>query len=170
MFFNIVLTAILSLLVLADGQYKSRPDLSPPKIHVAQQIPHLISDDLLFLTPRAPLSKNGQQPHEAQSGAYIFTPAGELVWSGYTYLETPAFNFQTARYKNGNVIYAFQGGFNPDYGHGHGWVRILNERYELVAQVRAGRSKYLNCAICMSFRLRRGEVGWWRFINLRRGT
>lgn len=142
MLLNIFLTASLAaLLVLADGQYKSRPDLSPPKITVTQQIPHLISDDLLFLTPRAPLNKNGQQPHEAQSGAYIFTPQGELVWSGYTYFGTPAFNFQAGKYKGENVIYAFQGGFNPDYGHGHGWVRILNDRYELVAEVRAGRSK-----------------------------
>ena len=33
------------------------------------------------------------------------------------------------------------GGFNPDYGYGHGWVRILNDRYELVAEVGAGRHK-----------------------------
>ena len=138
---NIILTVSFALLVLADGQFKSRPDLSPPKIHVRQQIPHLISDDLLFLTPRAPLTNNGQQPHEAQSGAYIFTPTGELVWSGYTYFGTPAFNFQAGKFKNENVIYAFQGAFNPDYGHGHGWVKILNDRYELVAEVRAGRNK-----------------------------
>jgi len=141
MFTNIILIASLTLGVLADGQYKSRPDLSPPKIKVNQQIPHLISNDLLFLTPRARLSESGVQFHEAQSGAYIFTAQGELVWSGYTYFGTPAFNFQAARYKNHDVIYAFQGAFNPDYGHGHGWVRILNNRYELVAEVRGGNSK-----------------------------
>jgi hypothetical protein len=51
MLLNVFLTASLAaLLVLAGGQYKSRPDLSPPKITVTQQIPDLISDDLLFLT------------------------------------------------------------------------------------------------------------------------
>jgi hypothetical protein len=39
------------------------------------------------------------------------------------------------------VIYAFQGAFNPDYEHGHGSVRILNDKYELVAEIRAGNSK-----------------------------
>jgi len=126
--------------VLGDAQFKSRPDLAPPKIHVVYQTEHL-SDGYLFLTPRAPLTKSGRQTHEAQSAAYIFTPSGELVWSGYTFFGTPAFNFQVSKYNGENVIYAFQGSFNPDYGHGHGWIRILNDKYQLVKEVRAGRNK-----------------------------
>jgi Arylsulfotransferase (ASST) len=141
MLFKYILLASLSIMVFGDGQFKSRPDLSPPKIHITHQVPEHVSGDLLFLTPRAPLSKSGEQPHEAQSAAYIFTPFGELVWSGYTYFGSPAFNFQAARYRTENVIYAFQGSFNPDYGHGHGWVRILNHKYQLVAEVRAGNIK-----------------------------
>src|SRR5271163_3714874 len=127
--------------VLGDAQFRSRPDLAPPKIHVVHEIPQFISEGYLFLTPRAPLSKSGQQPHEAQSAAYIFSPSGDLVWSGYSFFGTPAFNFQASQYNDENVIYAFQGSFNPDYGHGHGWIRILNNKYQLVKEIRAGRNK-----------------------------
>jgi hypothetical protein len=138
--FQIALIANLILTVLGDGQFKSRPDLAPPKLRITVHNPDLVSDGYLFLTPRAPLNR-GEQPHDAQSGAYIFTTTGDVVWSGYTFFGSPAFNFQAAKYQGEDVIYAFQGAFNPDFGHGHGWIRILNDGYQLIKEVRAGNTK-----------------------------
>ena len=73
-----------------------------------------------------------------QSRAYIHTEYGDLVWSGFTYFSTWAGNFQAARWKGQDVLFAFEGAHNGLHGHGHGHHTILNQHYQTIRELRAG--------------------------------
>jgi hypothetical protein len=91
----------------------------------------------------APFSGYPEGTHHgpAQAAPYIFTDAGDLVWSGYTYFSIWATNFQKARYKGRNVLFCFEGSHNAAYGHGHGHTTILDQNYETIRELRAGNHR-----------------------------
>lgn len=52
--------------------------------------------------------------------------SGDLVWSGFTYFSTWTGNFQAARWKGQDVLFAFEGVHNDLHGHGHGIEATIN--------------------------------------------
>jgi len=73
-------TTLLHTLIVADWQYRSQPDLSPPKLNIT--VPATSSEKgYLFIVPYP--GHKGEGP--VQPGAYIFRDNGDLVWSGVGY-------------------------------------------------------------------------------------
>ncbi|KAG7824642.1 hypothetical protein KL909_001864 [Ogataea angusta] len=131
---------LLALPAYADWQYRSRPDLSPPKLNITIYDAEKVSPEYLFVAPFT--GAPGNTFHKPrQSAPYIFTSDGELVWSGYGTFGTWNANFQAARYNDDDVLFSFEGDHNAAYGHGHGHHTVLNSNYDLVKEVRAGNHK-----------------------------
>lgn len=131
--------------VAADWQFKSRPDLAPPRLNItipATNSP--VEKGYLFVAPFPGQWVDPQLHGPRQEGPYIFRDDGELVWSGYTYFSIWAANFQAARWKGQDVLFSFEGDHNPAYGHGHGHATILNQRYETIRELRAGNHKLMD--------------------------
>ncbi|KAE9378687.1 hypothetical protein N431DRAFT_540522 [Stipitochalara longipes BDJ] len=124
----------------ADWQFKSRPDLSPPKLNVTIPAGASISPGYLFV---APFSGYPEGTHHGplQAAPYIFTSTGGLVWSGFTYFSIWATNFQAAQYKGQPILFSFEGSHNAAYGHGHGHTTFLNQNYETIKELRAGNHR-----------------------------
>jgi hypothetical protein len=127
----------LPVFSLADGTYRSRPDLTPPHLNVTIPCDGRCEAGYLFAAPFTG-STDFDDHGPLQQGPYILTDEGDLVWSGYTYMSTWAGNFQTARWKGEDVLFAFEGAHNSLHGHGHGHHTILNNRYQNIREVRAG--------------------------------
>jgi hypothetical protein len=146
--FPFYLLALSSFLLpsLANWQYKSRPDLSPPTLNITTSHAQALSPGYLFIAPYSGVSDDRAQPHgPLQPGPYIFTSAGELVWSGYSYYAGFVSNFQAAAWRGEAVLFASEAAsLNRRHGHGHGHAKILNSRYEAVREVRGGNSELLD--------------------------
>jgi hypothetical protein len=140
----IALTTLL-LPAAADWQFRSRPDLSPPRLNITIPPTKDISPGYLFINPFAGIADTATAQHgPRQAGPYIFHPDGDLVWSGYGYFSVWAANFQAARVNGEDLLYSFEGDHNPLYGHGHGHVTFLDGRYETVRELRAGNHRLMD--------------------------
>lgn len=128
-----LLLAALSPLAIADGQYRSRPDLSPPKLNITIPAPDANGTEYVFL---APYSDDIQQ-----SGAYIYRKNGDLIWSGIGYYAGFVANFHTTTYQGQTVLQAFQGTMDTSHGEGFGQQVILNQNYEHVVTAKAGNHR-----------------------------
>jgi len=126
--------------VQADWQFKSRPDLSPPKLNITIPASSSVSPGYIFIAPFSGYP-DGTRHGPLQAAPYIFTSSGELVWSGFTYFSIWATNFQAARYKGQPVLFSFEGSHNAAYGHGHGHTTFLNQNYETIKELRAGNHR-----------------------------
>ncbi|PMD36995.1 hypothetical protein L207DRAFT_465038 [Hyaloscypha variabilis F] len=126
--------------VQADWQFKSRPDLSPPKLNITIPASSSVSPGYLFVAPFSGYPE-GTRHGPLQAAPYIFTSTGELVWSGFTYFSIWATNFQAARYKGKPILFSFEGSHNAAYGHGHGHTTFLNQNYETIKELRAGNHR-----------------------------
>jgi len=135
-------TRVLTLMataamVTADETYRSRPDLAPPQLNITIPCNGRCSSGYLFVAPFTgytdPVDHGPLQP-----GAYILTDTGDLVWSGFTYFSTWSGNFQSARWKGQDVLFAFEGSHNGLHGHGHGHHTILDTNYQNIRELRAG--------------------------------
>jgi hypothetical protein len=105
----------------ADWQYKSRPDLAPPRLNITIPAADNVEQGYLFVAPFAGYPDTATEQHgPRQAGPYIFRDNGDLVWSGYGIYSIWATNFQTARWKGKDVLFSFEGDHNAGYGHGHG--------------------------------------------------
>ncbi|CAG8978535.1 hypothetical protein HYALB_00012266 [Hymenoscyphus albidus] len=141
-----IFTAILVLArsCLADAQYKSRPDLSPPRLNITIPATSEVESGFIFTSPYGssllPTGKSGPE----QPGAYIFTDTGDLVWSSLGYISGFVANFQAGQYEGQDVIYAFQGMIDLLHGHGFGRPVILSQKYELINYVTGGNHKVLD--------------------------
>ncbi|RAK89341.1 hypothetical protein BO79DRAFT_237457 [Aspergillus costaricaensis CBS 115574] len=122
---------------IANNRYKSRPDLSPPRLNITIPPNNGLERGYIFIAPFNAVSEPAHRAPQ-QPGAYIFSDDGELVWSGYTYFSTWTGNFQAARWNGQDVLAAFEGAHNGLYGHGHGHHVLLNQRYETIKELRAG--------------------------------
>ncbi|RAQ45711.1 hypothetical protein AFGD_005743 [Aspergillus flavus] len=135
------LTALLPL-AAADWQFRSRPDLAPPRLNITIPAAPDVEKGYLFVAPFAGFSDDAGEMHgPRQAAPYIFRDDGELVWSGYGYYSIWATNFQKARWKGKDILFSFEGDHNAGYGHGHGHTTILDQHYETIRELRAGNHK-----------------------------
>jgi hypothetical protein len=140
--FSQCLTFLLAAVGIAnaDWQYRSRPDLAPPRLNITIPATEDTYPGYLFVAPFAGFPE-GTRHGPLQPGAYIFTDKGELVWSGYTYFSIWATNFQAGRWKGKDILFSFEGAHNAAYGHGHGHTTFLNQHYETIRELRAGNHR-----------------------------
>ncbi|KAJ4298030.1 hypothetical protein N0V90_005929 [Kalmusia sp. IMI 367209] len=138
---SVALTTILQL-VAADWQYKSRPDLAPPRLNITIPAADNVEKGYLFVAPFAGFPDTATEQHgPRQAGPYIFRDDGDLIWSGYGIYSIWATNFQAAKWKGRDVLFSFEGDHNAGYGHGHGHTTILDQHYETTRELRAGNHK-----------------------------
>ncbi|KAL1627523.1 hypothetical protein SLS56_006347 [Neofusicoccum ribis] len=129
-------------LAAADWQFKSRPDLAPPRLNITIPATSSVESGYLFIAPFAGLPDTPSEQHgPRQAGPYIFRDNGDLVWSGYGIYSIWATNFQAARWKGQDFLFSFEGDHNPGYGHGHGHTTILDKHYDTIRELRAGNHK-----------------------------
>ena len=126
--------------VKADWQFKSRPDLAPPKLNITIPATKDVEPGYLFIAPFSGYP-DGTRHGPLQAAPYIFTDTGDLVWSGFTYFSIWATNFQATKYKGKDVLFSFEGSHNAAYGHGHGHTTFLNQHYETIKELRAGNHR-----------------------------
>ncbi|OMP88710.1 hypothetical protein BK809_0005431 [Diplodia seriata] len=142
MYREIAVLACLFSFASADWQFRSRPDLAPPRLNITIPAAPTVEKGYLFVAPFAGLPDTPTEQHgPRQAGPYIFRDDGELVWSGYGIYSIWATNFQAARWKGEDILFSFEGDHNPGYGHGHGHTTILNKHYETIRELRAGNHK-----------------------------
>ncbi|KAK3359570.1 ASST-domain-containing protein [Lasiosphaeria hispida] len=136
----------LSGLASADWQFRSRPDLAPPRLNITIPATKEVEKGYLFLAPFAGYPDTPSEQHgPRQASPYIFRDNGDLVWSGYgNYYSIWATNFQAGRWKGKDIIFSFEGDHNPNYGHGHGHITFLDQHYETIRELRAGNHKLVD--------------------------
>ena len=107
------------MVVRADWQFRSRPDLAPPRLNITIPATEDVEKGYLFVAPFAGLADT---PYTGprQAGPYIFRDNGDLIWSGYGYYSIWATNCLATQWNGEDVIACFEGDHNPGYGHGHG--------------------------------------------------
>lgn len=127
-------------LASANLAYKSRPDLAVPVLNITIPATSEAAEGLIFFTPES-IYKDATNHGPAQSGPYIFTDEGELVWSGFGYVAPRSENFQVRRYRGQDVLSIFEGSHNSPMGHGHGHTSIFDNRYRLLKQINGGGHK-----------------------------
>ncbi|KAK7402446.1 hypothetical protein QQX98_011807 [Neonectria punicea] len=131
--------AALTGCVSAEWQFRSRPDLSPPRLNITIPATSDISPGFIFVTPYPGREAPALLPE--QPAAYIFRSDGDLVWSSLGYLSGFVANFQATRYQGKPVLQAFQGTINIRHGRGHGTLQILDDHYRPVAQIQGLTNK-----------------------------
>ncbi|KUM58277.1 hypothetical protein ACN42_g8879 [Penicillium freii] len=141
---TIACTAALLPLAAADGQFKCRTDLAPPRLNITIPAAKDVEKGYLFIAPFPCQWAEPQFHGPRQEAPYIVRGDGELVWSGYTYFSIWAANLQKARWNGQDVLFSFEGDHNPAYGHCHGHATILNQRYETIRELRAGNQKLMD--------------------------
>ncbi|KAK4202059.1 ASST-domain-containing protein [Triangularia verruculosa] len=141
-----VLLTAWTWLVAADWQFRSRPDLAPPRLNITIPAdPKLVENGYLFLAPFAGYPDTPTEQHgPRQAGPYIFRDNGDLVWSGYGLYSIWATNFQAGRWRGKDVLFSFEGDHNAGYGHGHGHITIMDQHYETIRELRAGNHKLVD--------------------------
>ncbi|KAI4596613.1 hypothetical protein KJ359_005369 [Pestalotiopsis sp. 9143b] len=129
----------------ADWQFRSRPDLAPPRLNITIPATKDVEPGYLFLAPFAGLPDTPYEQHgPRQAGAYILRDDGDLVWSGYGIYSIWTTNFQKGRWNGKDVLFTFEGDHNPGYGHGHGHITFLDQNYETIRELRAGNHKLVD--------------------------
>jgi hypothetical protein len=129
----------------ADWQFKTRPDLAPPRLNITVPASKDVEKGYLFVAPFAGLPDTSTEQHgPRQSGAYIFRDNSDLVWSGYGIYSFWSTNFQVGRWKGQDVLFSFEGDHNANYGHGHGHATFLDQHYETIRELRAGNHKLMD--------------------------
>ncbi|OCK73754.1 hypothetical protein K432DRAFT_420604 [Lepidopterella palustris CBS 459.81] len=104
--------------------YKSRPDLSPLTLNITVSATSELSPGLILVAPYSGVSWDSPLTHgPLQPGPYIFTSGGELVWSGFGYVIGFVANFQAAKWKGEDVLFAFEASRITKHGHGHGHAK-----------------------------------------------
>ncbi|KAF7542387.1 hypothetical protein G7Z17_g11614 [Cylindrodendrum hubeiense] len=124
----------------ADWQFRSRPDLAPPRLNItvpAQQ--GSVEEGFIFVAPY-PGSAPGHQGPD-QPAAYIFRDDGDLIWSGLGYFAACAGNFGVDTWNGEQVLRIFQGQNSETLGRAYGYHSILNNKYENIKTVRGLSNK-----------------------------
>ncbi|KAK4187011.1 ASST-domain-containing protein [Podospora australis] len=141
----LVVSSLLIGLVAADWQFRSRPDLAPPRLNITIPATKDVQKGYLFLAPFAGYPDTPTERHgPRQAAPYIFRDNGDLVWSGYGLYSIWATNFQAGRWKGKDILFSFEGDHNAGYGHGHGHITIFDQHYETIRELRAGRHKLVD--------------------------
>lgn len=132
-----ILVCGLPTIVTGDGTYRSRPDLSPPRMNVTIPCDDRCEQGFLFVAPFVGYA-DPENHGPKQPAPYILTDTGDLVWSGFTYFSIWAGNFQAARWRGKDVLFAFEGAHNSLHGHGHGHHTFFDQNYQNIRELRAG--------------------------------
>ncbi|KAF2101155.1 hypothetical protein NA57DRAFT_65412 [Rhizodiscina lignyota] len=112
-------------LAFADWQFKSRPDLAPPRLNITIPVASDADKGYLFVAPFAGFpDKPGETYGPRQAAPYSFRDNGNL-----------------ARWNGKDVLFSFEGDHNALHGHGHGHTTILDQHYETIRELRAGNHK-----------------------------
>lgn len=119
--------------VTADGQYRSRPDLAPPRLNITVPSFEPNSNEYVFI---APYSGDIERP-----GPYICRKDGDLVWAGTGYYAGFVANFHVTKYQGKDVLQAFQGTIDSSHGEGFGQHVILDQTYKHVVTSTAGNHR-----------------------------
>lgn len=142
---SLALTAALSQTAVADWQYRSRPDLAPPRLNITIPATEDVDPGYLFLAPFAGYPDTPTEQHgPRQAGPYIFKDNGDLIWSGYALYSIWSTNFQAGRWKGKDILFSFEGDHNAGYGHGHGHITFMDQHYETIRELRAGNHKLVD--------------------------
>lgn len=70
-------------LVEADWQFRSRPDLAPPRLNITIPATDLVEKGYIFVAPFEGY-RDAWRHGPLQPGPYIFRDNGDLVWSGFS--------------------------------------------------------------------------------------
>lgn len=130
--------------ISADGQFVSRPDLSPPRLNITIPATEDVGDGHIFVCPYGGFKSGTGFDGPEQPACYIFRDDGDLVWSSLGHLSGWAANIQARSFRGKPAITVYQGAIDGFRGHGWGQATILNERYENVATIRAGNHKIMS--------------------------
>lgn len=129
----------------ADWQFRSRPDLAPPRLNITIPAADNVESGYLFVAPFAGFEDTATEMHgPRQAGPYIFKDNGDLVWSGYAIYSIWSTNFQAGRWNGKEILFSFEGDHNAGYGHGHGHITIMDQHYETIRELRAGNHKLID--------------------------
>jgi hypothetical protein len=96
------------LVVNADWQFRSRPDLAPPRLNITIPAADTVAKGYLFISPFEGY-RDAWRHGPLQPGPYIFRDNGDLVWSGYSLFSIWAANFQAGRWKGKDILFSFEG-------------------------------------------------------------
>ncbi|KAH8693544.1 ASST-domain-containing protein [Talaromyces proteolyticus] len=139
----LLLTTALLPSALADWQYLSRPDLSPPRLNITIPATAAVDEGYLFVAPYSGFDQGSVGPD--QPGAYIFRDNGDLVWSGYGYLAGWIADFAPTVVDGQSAIAAFQGILDARHGRMYGNHAVLNRHYETVQVVGTASHRLASC-------------------------
>ncbi|KAK5738723.1 hypothetical protein LTR17_005856 [Elasticomyces elasticus] len=126
----------------ADSQYRSRPDLSPPRLNITLPATKDVGTGYLFVAPFARLPDTPHVQHALAK--LVLTSCETTATSSGPATDTTASGPRTSRscqWQGQDVLACFEGDYNPNYGHGHGHVTLLDRHYKTVRELRAGRHK-----------------------------
>jgi hypothetical protein len=136
-----LLTAFAGV-ALADWQYPSRPDLSPPVLNITIPATDDISPGYIFVG----IFPGGGTPRSKpeQPAPYILSNDGDLVWSGLGYFGAGALNFHPTTYKGKTILQAIEGTQAPL--HGRGWANpvLFDDHYQTIAYAHARSNKIID--------------------------
>ncbi|KAJ5099024.1 hypothetical protein N7532_006025 [Penicillium argentinense] len=118
---------------LADNQYRSRPDLAPPRLNITIPSPTSNSTEYVFI---APYSGDLEK-----AGPYVYRKDGDLVWAGTGYYSGFVGNFHVTKYQGKDVLQAFQGTIDSSHGEGFGQHVLLDQSYQHVVTSLAGNHR-----------------------------
>lgn len=138
----IIAVLVTSGTVNADWQFRSRPDLAPPRLNITISATSDVSPGYIFVGPYPGFE--GARAGPEQPAAYIFKNNGDLVWSSLGYFAGWVGNFQAAKYQGKPVLQAFQGNLDSFHGHGYGVPQLLDQHYKPVVQVQSLTHKFVS--------------------------
>lgn len=144
MHFLATLVLATALKVVADGQFKSRPDLSPPRLNITIPASEDVGEGYIFVAPYSGFTKGQGFDGPEQQAGYIFRDNGDLVWSSLGCLSGWVGNMQVSRLYGKPVISAFEGYLDSFHGHGFGHPIILDQHYTATQQLRGGNHKIIS--------------------------
>ncbi|KAF1995110.1 hypothetical protein P154DRAFT_612009 [Amniculicola lignicola CBS 123094] len=127
----------------ADWQFRSRPDLAPPRLNITVPAHPSAESGYIFIAQYNGFDTGSWGPE--QPGAYIFRDNGDLVWSSVGYLGGWITNFAPIVWKGKLALKAFEGILDAGHGRMYGKHSILNEKYEIVKTVRPGAHRLVSC-------------------------
>ncbi|TPX18626.1 uncharacterized protein E0L32_002483 [Thyridium curvatum] len=129
-------------LASGDWQFRSRPDLAPPRLNITIPATDEVAPGYIFVAPYSGIQGPGARPE--QPAGYIFTNTGDLVWSSLGHLAGWVNNLRPVTYEGRPGLQAFHGSVDPIHGHGYGIPVILDQSYRQIAAVQSRSEKLLS--------------------------
>lgn len=150
-----ILMAVSGLVpwIAADWQFRSRPDLAPPRLNITIPAGNSGGKGFIFVAPYAGFEQGNSGPN--QPGAYIFRDDGELVWSSIGYYAGWVANFRPDTWNGKRYLRGFQGLLDGHHGRMFGYHTLLGSDYEVAKVVRVGSHRLVSAH---EFRLINGKT------------